>query len=354
MLSEDKFYDKAKSFALYPTVDNSYFTFDELIEKTKDSQTDIEDTSYKRFIENFPAEQLWRLFVDLEKQKKESGYIGFLKREPKYLECMAEAWKYIFQSKNYTKYSQESSESLVTSPVNTELLMKIHNIAAEPADRVQGNNGKIRDKVGVSFGLIPDSTLTPKGEVQNRLLYSLINQKSTELTNRSAIDTSTLSLSLYKGYQNTSSSYLTSNEISMLVDHFCNEYEKELLSSKCKESKLYSLVKLVKTLELIHPFSDGNCRTICILLLNKELVRNGFKPVILEDPNQFDGHTIEELVQKVKEGMQNTEQVMNNEPLYNYSNDKFEEDNIEAKAFEKVKRIITQEEPSPCYKRKLY
>ena len=40
MLSEDKFYDKAKSFALYPTVDNSYFTFDELIEKTKDSQTD--------------------------------------------------------------------------------------------------------------------------------------------------------------------------------------------------------------------------------------------------------------------------------------------------------------------------
>jgi len=42
MLSEDKFYDKAKSFALYPTVDNSYFTFDELIEKTKDSQTDID------------------------------------------------------------------------------------------------------------------------------------------------------------------------------------------------------------------------------------------------------------------------------------------------------------------------
>ncbi|PQJ73875.1 molecular chaperone HtpG [Polaribacter gangjinensis] len=40
MLSEDKFYDKAKSFALYPTVNNTYFTFDELIEKTKDSQTD--------------------------------------------------------------------------------------------------------------------------------------------------------------------------------------------------------------------------------------------------------------------------------------------------------------------------
>ncbi|MGB0879756.1 MAG: molecular chaperone HtpG [Polaribacter sp.] len=40
MLSEDKFFDKAKKFALYPTVDNTYFTFDELIEKTKDTQTD--------------------------------------------------------------------------------------------------------------------------------------------------------------------------------------------------------------------------------------------------------------------------------------------------------------------------
>jgi molecular chaperone HtpG len=40
MLSEDKFFDKAKKFALYPTVSNSFLTFDELIEKTKDSQTD--------------------------------------------------------------------------------------------------------------------------------------------------------------------------------------------------------------------------------------------------------------------------------------------------------------------------
>jgi len=40
MLSEDKFFDKAKKFALYPTVDDTYFTFNELLEKTKDAQTD--------------------------------------------------------------------------------------------------------------------------------------------------------------------------------------------------------------------------------------------------------------------------------------------------------------------------
>ena len=40
MLSEPKFYEKAGAFTLYPTVDNKYFTLEELKEKTKDNQTD--------------------------------------------------------------------------------------------------------------------------------------------------------------------------------------------------------------------------------------------------------------------------------------------------------------------------
>jgi molecular chaperone HtpG len=40
MLSEPKFYEKAGSFVLYPTVDDRYFTFDELKEVIKDTQTD--------------------------------------------------------------------------------------------------------------------------------------------------------------------------------------------------------------------------------------------------------------------------------------------------------------------------
>lgn len=43
MLSEDKFYEKSDKFALYPTVDGNYFTFDELKEAIKDIQTDKDD-----------------------------------------------------------------------------------------------------------------------------------------------------------------------------------------------------------------------------------------------------------------------------------------------------------------------
>lgn len=43
MLSEEKFYEKAEKFALYPTVDGAYFTFEELESKIKDNQTDKDD-----------------------------------------------------------------------------------------------------------------------------------------------------------------------------------------------------------------------------------------------------------------------------------------------------------------------
>jgi molecular chaperone HtpG len=43
MLSEEKFFEKSQDFALYPTVDNTYYTFEELKEKLKPNQTDKDD-----------------------------------------------------------------------------------------------------------------------------------------------------------------------------------------------------------------------------------------------------------------------------------------------------------------------
>ena len=43
MLSEDKFFEKADKFALYPTVDGNFYTFEELQEKIKANQTDKDD-----------------------------------------------------------------------------------------------------------------------------------------------------------------------------------------------------------------------------------------------------------------------------------------------------------------------
>ena len=43
MLSEDKFFEKAENFALFPTTDGEYFTFEELQTAVKEHQTDKDD-----------------------------------------------------------------------------------------------------------------------------------------------------------------------------------------------------------------------------------------------------------------------------------------------------------------------
>jgi molecular chaperone HtpG len=43
MLSEEKFFEKADAFALYPSVDGKYYTYDELYNKIKANQTDKDD-----------------------------------------------------------------------------------------------------------------------------------------------------------------------------------------------------------------------------------------------------------------------------------------------------------------------
>jgi len=56
MLSEEKFFDKAKKFALYPSVDEKFFTFEEFLEKTKDAQTDKEGNHIVLYAANKEAQ----------------------------------------------------------------------------------------------------------------------------------------------------------------------------------------------------------------------------------------------------------------------------------------------------------
>ncbi|MFY0603475.1 MAG: molecular chaperone HtpG [Flavobacteriaceae bacterium] len=76
MLSEDKFFDKAQKFALYPTVDNSYLTFDEFVEKTKDTQTDKDGNHIVLYAANKDAQHSYI------QEAKEKGYEVLLLDSP--------------------------------------------------------------------------------------------------------------------------------------------------------------------------------------------------------------------------------------------------------------------------------
>ena len=76
MLSEDKFYEKAEKFALYPTIDGSFFTLEELKEATKDLQTDKDDKHIILYASNVDEQHA---YIEAAKEK---GYQVILLDSP--------------------------------------------------------------------------------------------------------------------------------------------------------------------------------------------------------------------------------------------------------------------------------
>ena len=76
MLSEDKFFDKATKFALYPTVDGAHYIWDELIAKIKENQTDKDDKTVVLYASDAKAQHS---FIQ---DAKEKGYEVLLLDSP--------------------------------------------------------------------------------------------------------------------------------------------------------------------------------------------------------------------------------------------------------------------------------
>ena len=76
MLSEDKFYEKAGAFVLYPTVDNKFFTLEELKENLKENQTDKDGKLVVLYAGNKEAQHS---YIEIAKDK---GYEVLLLDSP--------------------------------------------------------------------------------------------------------------------------------------------------------------------------------------------------------------------------------------------------------------------------------
>jgi len=76
MLSEDKFYEKADGFALYPTTAGEYFTFEELKEKVKETQTDKDNKLVLLYTSNAEEQHSYI------KQAEDKGYTVLLLDSP--------------------------------------------------------------------------------------------------------------------------------------------------------------------------------------------------------------------------------------------------------------------------------
>ena len=102
MLTEDKFYDKAESFNLYPTVDDKYLTYEELEKKIKKLQTDKDGNLIILYAQNKDEQ-----YTYIE-SAKEKGYEVLLLDSP----IIPHLMQKLESKKEKIKFSRVDSDTL--------------------------------------------------------------------------------------------------------------------------------------------------------------------------------------------------------------------------------------------------
>lgn len=91
------------------------------------------------------------------------------------------------------------------------------------------------------------------------------------------------------------------------IEKILKEYHNAVKHLKERKEILFAICDAIKRLEQLHPFMNGNCRTICMILLNKLLIERAFGPALQNDPNKFDGHSSRELVIEIENSLKKAE-----------------------------------------------
>jgi len=120
------------------------------------------------------------------------------------------------------------------------------------------------------------------------------------------------------------------------TDQIVAAYNQEIAAAQTAQAKLLSISRVVRDLELLHPFPDGNGRTFVAVLMNHLLLAHGFLPAILWDPNIDAELSVQEFADEIQSGIANTQLLLKDPAarLYDYAIG--EADPADIKAFAKL------------------
>ena len=111
MLTEDKFYDKAEEFNLYPTVDEKYLTYSELEKKIKKSQTDKDGNLIILYAQNKDDQHSYI------KNAKEKGYEVLLLDSP-IISHLIQKFESKKEKVKFTRVDSDALENLINKEEN--------------------------------------------------------------------------------------------------------------------------------------------------------------------------------------------------------------------------------------------
>jgi hypothetical protein len=280
---------------------------------------------------NFKNEEIWRFYIDGNRQNTPEGLaLGsqvFDQKEPGYMKAMLNA--------------HELMVATLHDPLTPRLFIDFFKTALNNVTNTE--NDKLEtfrdDRVG-AFGVVNNldhldnpiprgntslegikeflKDITENGNPLNIQFHSSFSDETgrdthllnntLEIYKESGLDAAAKFLydKIYNEMPTGGAKFyvphMEHKQVQIKVQEYIDRYNEQVKNAPTEDAKLDAIITLVQNLVRLHPFTDGNCRTFAMLLLNRELIRNGLPPTMLDNPNRFDFFSKKELKAEIANG----------------------------------------------------
>ena len=291
------------------------------------------------YLKAFDKAQLWRFFVDGRFQKKYNGWVGYEAGERGSVQALMNGFSFMLD--HFDLSAGLSSTYLLDLHRICMLSVETSNLKSSPGDLRYLNAGMpffaksttyenlkqiLKERQGDGTVIFNTKKYAKRAEEfdPDELYAGLLKDKRINYRNwYPNLDRQTKdALEKKRGLQ---AFYHAKHAVQMLfaekMDEIVSRFNREIRWAKTDDERLDCMIVLVRRLELLHPFPDGNCRTFACITLNHLLLYYDMLPTILYNPN-YDGElSPAEFKEEIKKGMALTAKLIedNNARVYDFA-----------------------------------
>lgn len=279
------------------------------------------------YLKQFDPAQFFRFFVDgrFQKRSKYNGWIGYEAREPGSVQAMLNGFSYMLDNlhapQGITALYLRNLHQICMTNVQTS------NPKSSPGEIRYRNTGLpffkktttyenlvefIKYRQSDENPMFFDQELgdKPARQLNPDTVFELLQSKG-KLTYRAwmpqVVDVAKRSL---EGKSSLHAFYQTRHAIQMQIiyrmEELVTQYHGRIHAAQTADEKLDAIAWLVRELETLHPFPDGNCRVFACVLLNQLLLTHDFHPAALLNPNLDFELSFRQWKEEIKLGMEQT------------------------------------------------
>jgi UDP-N-acetylmuramyl pentapeptide synthase len=291
-------------------------------------------------LKRFDSRQYWRFIVDGRLHRKYSGWVGYDSGEPGSIKAILNGIQYAVDclpkcpSNITVRHLAELHKICLTDvtlktranlPGEFKFLPNSIPLFAK-STTLAGIEALIEARHDETRSIFFDAELQqPVRQLDTEYIYKQLQLKKKLSYIPWYPELSPKLSNALKGLGDTEQYYRAKFEVQQAVlqktQGIFEKFQTEISVVNTDAHRLRAIARLVKNLEILHPFSDGNCRVFAVVLLLELLLAYGFPPTILSNPNLDAEVGLDEWIKEIELGFERTKLLLENPEteLFGYS-----------------------------------